>query len=360
MAATSASPRILSAADPRRSSPRRFSPPEAYVGIDLDGVIVDSMLEFHLYLHTGGGRFVLFRSPSLEFSARHRQRLLDNGVKTLYLRADERGHYQRYLENNIGSVLKNAEVPPRKKASMLYAVSRNVVESALTEPRSSAIVPRTRHLATETMDYVLRDDRALVELASLMATDYYTYTHSINVAVFSVALAHRTGVSREDLADFATGSLLHDIGKTEIPTALITRQGPLTTEEMRVMRQHVLIGERLLTSHQKLNPFAMLAVKQHHEKVDGSGYPRNLQKEQVHLFGRIACIADCFDAMTTNRSYQQAMKPYDALLLMRSRAAAEVRPGPARRLHSPAEGPRRPPAQAGRRRTGAEPAAVAS
>ena len=75
-----------------------------------------------------------------------------------------------------------------------------------------------------------------------------------------------------------------------------------------------MIGERLLNAHRALSAMAMLPVKQHHEKIDGSGYPRGLEKDQVHLFGRISAIADVFDAMTTNRSYQRAMKPFDALL----------------------------------------------
>ena len=79
-----------------------------------------------------------------------------------------------------------------------------------------------------------------------------------------------------------------------------------------------MIGERLLNAHRALSAMAMLPVKQHHEKIDGSGYPRGLEKDQVHLFGRVSAIADVFDAMTTNRSYQRAMKPFDALQLMRT------------------------------------------
>ena len=74
-------------------------------------------------------------------------------------------------------------------------------------------MPRTKRIAESTIDFVLRSDRSVAQLGHLMATDYYTYTHSINVSVFAVALAHKAGVSREDLADFATGALLHDIGK---------------------------------------------------------------------------------------------------------------------------------------------------
>ena len=197
-------------------------------------------------------------------------------------------------------------------------MSSNVVQDCLTDPRSDSIVPRTKRIAESTIDFVLRSDRSVAQLGNLMATDYYTYTHSINVSVFAVALAHKAGVSREDLADFATGALLHDIGKSQVPKDLLIKPGKLSDEEFRKIQEHVVIGERLLNAHRSLSAMAMLPVKQHHEKIDGSGYPRGLEKDQVHLFGRVSAIADVFDAMTTNRSYQRAMKPFDALQLMRT------------------------------------------
>jgi putative nucleotidyltransferase with HDIG domain len=294
------------------SVPGQFHP------VDLDGLVLDTVLDFNLYLAAGPDHYVLFRSHHREFTARHRTRLLDNGVHTLFIRGDERGQYTRYLEQHLDTLLASPEVPTPKKANLLYKVSRSVVQEAFTEPRSQTIVPRTKRLATETVDFVLRSDRAVGQLARIMSTDYYTYTHSINVCVFVVSLAHHAGVSRADVADLAVGALLHDLGKSQIPKDLLTRDGPLSEAEMEVMRSHVLTGERLLASHGGLTPTAMVAVSQHHEKLDGSGYPRALAGDGVHLFGRITAIADVFDAMTTNRSYQRAMTAFDALSRMKT------------------------------------------
>jgi HD-GYP domain-containing protein (c-di-GMP phosphodiesterase class II) len=298
----------------RGDSPQRV----IYSPIDLDGLVVDSILDFNLYLPAGPGRFIFFRSPNLPFTIQHRNRLLDRDVRTVYIRADEREQYAKYLEQNIGAVLANPEIPTPKKATLLYSVSKNVIRETFEEPRAHAIMPRARRLATETVEFVLKSERAVVQLASVMATDYYTYTHSINVSVFAVALAHRLGVSRSDIAELATGSLLHDLGKSQIPKDLLTRVGPLSNEEMHTMRGHVSWGERLLTDHGGLSALAMLPVSLHHEKVDGTGYPRRVRAEDLHLFGRIAAIADCFDAMTTNRSYQEALSAYDALHRMKT------------------------------------------
>jgi HD-GYP domain-containing protein (c-di-GMP phosphodiesterase class II) len=310
-------PAVLANAVPGAPAPGDSPARVVYYPIDLDGLVVDSVLDFNLYLPAGSGRFIFFRSPNLPFTVLHRNRLLEHDVRTVFIRGDERSQYHKYLEQNIAAVLSNAEVPLRKRATLLYSVSKNVVRDAFDTPRSSAILPRTRKLATETVDFVLRSERALVQLASVMATDYYTYTHSINVSAFTVALAHRAGVSRGDIADLATGALLHDLGKSQVPRDLLTRVGPLTEDEMAAMRAHVTHGERLLVEHGGLPAIAMLPVSLHHEKMDGTGYPRALTGERIHLFGRITAIADTFDAMTTNRSYQHAMTAFEALQRMK-------------------------------------------
>ena len=300
---------------------------ETFLPVDLDGIVSDTLLDFNLFLPAGTGKLLFFRSTHREFTNEHRLRLLDNNIRRVYVRAQEQTQYHAYLEKHLPEVLVNPEIASKKKADLLYTVSSQVVKDCFDEPRAATIVPRTRKLAEGTVDFVLRSERSLGQLATLMATDYYTYTHSINVAVFAVALAHKLGLPRDEVNEFALGALLHDLGKSEVPTELLTRKGPLDADELQAVREHVVIGERLLRGNGKLGPIAMLAVKQHHEKIDGSGYPRALVTDQVHLFGRIAAIADCFDAMTTNRSYQQAMNAYDALFLMKTRLGPQFDQG---------------------------------
>jgi HD-GYP domain-containing protein (c-di-GMP phosphodiesterase class II) len=301
--------------------------PEEFCAIDLDGLVDDTSLDFNLYLPAGPHRFVYYRSISQEFTTRHRQRLLDNNVRTVYIRTAERQQYLKYLEHNLDRVLSNPAVGQSKKAKLLYSVSQTVMQETLEQPRSQEIVPRTRQMAQHTVDFVLKSDQALGQLARLMTTDYYTYTHSINVCVFGVALAREAGVEPHELKEFAVGSLLHDLGKTQVEKELITRAGPLTDDEMEMMRQHVVMGERLLAEHHSISTLAMISVSQHHEKLDGTGYPRAISGDEVHLFGRITAIADTFDAMTSKRTYQRAFTPYESLKLMREPLAAKFDQG---------------------------------
>jgi putative nucleotidyltransferase with HDIG domain len=291
---------------------------EVFYPIDLDGLVVDTIVDFNLFLPAGHGRLLFFRGQDLEFTVRHRNRLLDNNVRTVFVRATEHDKYQRYLEHHLERVLSNADIPSRKKAKLLYSVSATVVRECLEQPRSNTILPRTRRLAASTVEFVLRDERSLGQLASLMRSDYYTFTHSINVSVFTTALAQKTGVTRREVEELATGALLHDIGKTQVPKELLARKGPLSLDEMQVVREHVLHGEHLLRELGTLSHEALIVVAQHHERLDGSGYPRGLTGNALHLFGRIAGIADSYDAMTSTRSYQPAMSPFAALTRMRT------------------------------------------
>jgi HD-GYP domain-containing protein (c-di-GMP phosphodiesterase class II) len=292
--------------------------------IHLDSLVSASTLEFNLYIKTTDEKCILFRERSLEFGERHRKKLLANEIHTLYIRQADQRIYGRYIEENIGSLMKDPSVPSEKKAAFIYSVSKGILQDAFENPRAIDIVRRTEGLTVSTVDYILKGNESIQNLIAIMSTDYYTFTHSMNVCVFTVALASTVGVRfQRELNDLATGALLHDIGKSEVPKTLLSKAGPLLPEEMAVMKQHVVWGERILGGNPLMTPTRMLPVSLHHEKLDGRGYPRGLIGDQIHLHGRIVAIADCFDAMTTNRSYQSAMDGYDALHIMRTKLHAQ-------------------------------------
>lgn len=291
-----------------------------YMPVHLDGLVVDSVVDFHLYLQSAPGHFVLFRGPDLPFNHEHHTRLLQNHVQTLWLRGDERRRYEAYVEKHLDTLLANPMVPVSRKAELLSSAAQSTLEAVLAEPRHATVVPRTRRVAQQTVQLLVRQPDAVGHLASLMAHDYDTVRHSMNVSVFAVGLAHAAGVrGPDDLQELALGTLLHDIGKSEIPRELLVKPGAYTDEEFAIMQTHVTRGEHLLEQAGRVGHLGMVAVSQHHERLIGTGYPRKLVGDDLHLFGRIAAIADCFDAMTSDRSYQRAMHAADALRLMRTR-----------------------------------------
>jgi putative nucleotidyltransferase with HDIG domain len=289
-----------------------------YHPIQLDSLVIDTVLDFDLHSKTTGDAYVLFRGRDLEFGARHREGLLSHGVQTLYVSEEDQRQYGRYVEQNIGRLTADPKVSQLKKAEMLYSVSKGVLLDAFANPRSTDLVKRVDQIMPHMVDALVQGKEALASMISMMSYDYYTFTHSINVSTFTVALANEVGVTnRQELYELGSGALLHDIGKSEIPKEILNKKGALTAEEMEVMKSHVVRGEEILRMKPGMTASRMLPVSLHHEKLSGRGYPRGLKAEQIHLHGRIIGICDCFDAMTTRRSYSPGISAFQALELMK-------------------------------------------
>jgi putative nucleotidyltransferase with HDIG domain len=143
--------------------------------------------------------------------------------------------------------------------------------------------------------------------AAIDAKDPYTRGHSQRVSDLSVNIAQKLGLSSDNVHDIRIGSLLHDIGKIGIPDNIITKPDHLTRDEYESMKKHPAIGQHIMLSVHMLQN-ALPAIAEHHERLDGSGYPFGLHDEQISLMGRIVAVADVFDAMTTDRPYRKSLE----------------------------------------------------
>jgi putative two-component system response regulator len=155
---------------------------------------------------------------------------------------------------------------------------------------------------------------------SIEARDPYTRGHCDRLAEMSVNLGSRLHLPAEELKALRQGGAVHDIGKVVVPDAILLKTGPLTPEEMAVIRKHPEAGERICAPLKTLRPVLPI-IRHHHEKFDGSGYPDGLRGEQIPLTARILQLADVFDALTTDRVYRQAVPVEEALDLMNGEAA---------------------------------------
>ena len=172
------------------------------------------------------------------------------------------------------------------------------------------VVEATRDLASAYRQLKETYHATLEALGSALDTrDVGTEAHSRRVHGYALATAHEHSVPEADLPDLAHGVLLHDIGKIGIPDAILLKPGPLTAEEWKIMRRHPEIGKALIERIPFLRG-AVPVVWSHHEKWDGSGFPRGLKGEEIPLGARIFMVVDAFDAMTFDRPYSKA-KPFD-------------------------------------------------
>lgn len=160
---------------------------------------------------------------------------------------------------------------------------------------------------------------------ALDARDQYTAGHSLRVSHFSCAIASVLQLSQPDIERIRVGALLHDIGKIGIADGVLQKPGQLTEEEVEIVRQHPVIGRRILEGVEGFAPY-LSAVELHHENWDGSGYPHGQRGEETHLDARIIHIADAYDAMTTNRSYRSGMTREKAISILIENAGIQFDP----------------------------------
>lgn len=294
-----------------------------YILIPLHSLRINTVTNFDMYqkLSERGGkeRFVLYRKRNIPFTERIRSTLIDYGTDDLYIDASDKKKYQLYLEDNLDAIIADEAVPIEEKSKIAYSCATGIVEELLENPRSGEHVKRSKAVIANIVNYLLSESRAFFNLMATTSFDYYTYTHSVNVSVFGIALAHRLDeYSKDEISAIGSGLIVHDIGKGLIEPKILNKQGPLNKHEWSVMREHPDNGVKLLRASGQVGEEALIIVRDHHEKLDGSGYPRGLRGDSVHRYARIASLADIFDALTTRRPYKLAERSFPALQIMRN------------------------------------------
>lgn len=163
---------------------------------------------------------------------------------------------------------------------------------------------------------LIAKQKNLVQLTDIRLHDTYTFAHSVNVAILAALLGLLLKLKQKDLLQLTLGGLLHDIGKISIPNEVLTKPGQLSEDEWDLMQGHPEAGKRRI---KKLFPNDIMLstiALQHHEHIDGSGYPKHLQGDQIHRYARIVAIADVYDALTSERPYKRAYTPSVAYRMM--------------------------------------------
>ncbi len=183
-----------------------------------------------------------------------------------------------------------------------------------------ADVRKLKRLAQKAVHLVIEDESILLGMTTIKNYDEYTFNHSVNVSIYSLAMGKRLGFSKKTLTELGITALLHDIGKSKIPIEVLNKPASLNDEEWGTMKKHPLMGVEIILNLKQLgeiNPRMVIGIFDHHLKSDLSGYPKLYRKKGISLFGRIIQIADSYDAMTTPRIYKKVpYTPEQALAIM--------------------------------------------
>jgi len=158
-----------------------------------------------------------------------------------------------------------------------------------------------------------KNKEVTIGISDLQTYDENTYLHSLSVTVISIAIGAELGLNREQLCNLGVCGILHDIGKVEIPIELISKPAKLTKDEYDIVKTHAKLGANYIIGNKEIDKEIYLGIISHHEKIDGTGYPNGLEKDEIPLFGRIISVADVYDALTAKRPYRKPIKPFEAI-----------------------------------------------
>lgn len=257
------------------------------------------------------GRVLL--AAGTQLGERQIEALATHGVQLLHVASprttDDRGQL-------VPAAVRQHLTTEMRRAMAEVGKGPSAEQTGLSGWKTGLPVADLRQTVDSVVSEVVDHPDAMITLEEIRSADEYTLVHSVNVCILTTLLGHRLALRPADLVDLSMAALLHDIGKTVIPPAILKKPGKLDPAEVAVMNRHTSIGWAMLRNQDGLPESASLVALQHHEWWSGGGYPIGLAGEQIHRFARICSVADCYDALTADRVYKKGMRPDEALAIM--------------------------------------------
>jgi len=293
----------------------------------LESLRVGSVVGFDLYVArevaegSGGEKFVLYRKRDLAMEEEHVRRLMDSGVEALFVKAEDRKNYRRYLEINLHQILTDEKTELSRKVEIVYEAAAGLIEDVWRNPTSPDSVHRAVALVNDAFVCAVKQKHSIKYLLSAMSKSYTVYAHSVNVCLCVLALAKELGTGIDVVENLGLAALLHDVGKINVDKGILEKRGPLTPEERHIFEQHPQYGVSILEKGAPLADGVYRVVLEHHERCDGSGYPQGLVRDQIHPDAKICGLVDVFDTLTSDRGGKRGVTAYEALRTMRDEMA---------------------------------------
>lgn len=285
--------------------------------IPVCSVIVDSCVPFNIF-RKEEDHYKLILEQNDIFPQELPSLLQQSNNYSMFISIQDKKAYYDYLERVLGDITQNRQVPLKEKSRLIYNTSSNIISDLFEKPESKESIEKTKHLVSNTINVILSNDNSIKNMMEVGSHYYYTYTHSVDVAVFSIGFANYLNYSFDDISNIGYAAMIQDIGKSKIPSEIINKKGKLSKEEFEVMKNHPIYSYEILQYHGEKNEDILKPARNHHEKAMGNGYPDKLIAPRTHEFAKITAIADIFSALTTKRSYKEAYSSFEALSLMKT------------------------------------------
>ena len=288
---------------------------EPYFKISIYSLIPESTMPFSVY-RKDENQYTLIVEKA-DIFPKHLTSIIRD-LEEIYIRTLDKPNYYIYLEKALGMITQDSHIPLNERSKLIYDTSSRIINELFAKPESKEAIARSKSLVDSTINLILSDEGSIKSMMAIGSHDYYTYTHSVDVAVFSIGFANYLKFSYHDISNIGNAAMMHDIGKSKIPNEIINKEGKLSDDEFTIMKKHPVYSYEILQYHGEHNDDILRPARNHHEKARGNGYPDQLTASQMHTFAKMVAISDIFSALTTQRSYKQAFTSFEALHLMKT------------------------------------------
>ena len=249
--------------------------------------------------------------------------LLKLGIMNIYIQEGEAEPEEAHIvisEEAQLNIEKHTTVD-RSKVKLSDSVKKRVAEGIqyiYSNSDTENLAKATDSITNDLLNAIDSNDAIAIDIGELKTSDEYTFKHSVDVATIAMILAKQQGLSRKAIYEIGVAGLLHDLGKTKVPIEILNKPEKLNDNEFEVMKQHSVFGYRMVKDKNEFSAEVALAVLQHHEKINGKGYPLGMTENQITPYAKILSVADIYDALVTTRPYKQAFSQRDAVEMIMS------------------------------------------
>ena len=288
-----------------------------YVPVGIESIEPEMFPDVALYLRSGGN-YVLYKNNGRHFSKTDAQRLMANSIDFLYVSPADMEVINQYMEDNAERFLTSEKFDGRTKGKIIYQTSINFVGDIFQNPGKAGDLNRSKRLIENLMTYLSSDRDALTSLETVMTKNYFTFVHSLQVTALSLLVhAEAYMLAHDEMVDVGVGTLLHDFGKIFIPAEILSKTGKLSDEEVAIIKRHPQEGYDYLKEHTGLNEICLAIVRDHHERINGNGYPSGLQRAEISRSAQVGGMCDVYCTLAIDRNGRNALPPYLSIQVMR-------------------------------------------
>ena len=292
--------------------------------ISLKALEVGHLYKYLIYYKKDNGVFSQLIQKDTLFT-NYTQKLIEKlNITDVFVKYEDHDEYEKDTQNYLKKIVNDKNVPSSLKTEILHEMAADIINDLLDGELSTKKLDQASSVVSDTVDLILSDKTAIKAMLNVTSHDYYTYTHSVNVSTYALGFGEYLKLSEENLKVLGMAGVMHDLGKRKIPKEIINKNGKLTEDEFNLMKSHPTFGIEILQDLGETNQLLLDIIEQHHEKLDGSGYPKGLEGKEIHIFAQIMSVADIFDALTTKRSYKEAMKSFEAFNIMHNHMKREI------------------------------------